>query len=57
VQCPEELKRLEPRLAFSPKLPTSVLLSIMGQLKRAWREVLDQGACLSWAMETVLGRY
>jgi len=27
-----ELKKLEPRLSFSPKLPTSVLLSIVGQL-------------------------
>ena len=27
-----EFKALEPRLSYSPKLPTSVLLSILGQL-------------------------
>ena len=27
-----DLKKLERRLSFSPKLPTSVLLSILGQL-------------------------
>jgi len=46
-----EFKALEPRLSFSPKLPTSVLLSILGQagkilgeraacVKREWRDVV-----------------
>jgi len=39
-----ELKDLEPRLSFSPKLPASMLPSIVGQLgkkageRAAWRE-------------------
>jgi len=47
-----ELKDLEPRLSFSPKLPTSVLLSILGQVgkkageraacvKQEWRDVVE----------------
>ena len=31
-----ELKALEPRLSFSPKLPTSVLLSILSARKESW---------------------
>ena len=52
-----ELKDLEPRLSFSPKLPTSVLLSILGQLgkkageraacvKREWRSVVETAKAL-----------
>jgi len=53
-----ELKNLEPRLSFfSPKLPTSVLLSILGQLgkragkraacvKQAWRDVVATAKAL-----------
>jgi hypothetical protein len=54
-----ELKKLEARLSFSPKLPTSVLLSIlaMGQLgrkageraacvKREWRDVVGTAKAL-----------
>ena len=53
-----KLKDLEPRLSVSPKLPTSVLLSILGQLgkkageraacvKREWRDVV--GTAKRWA--------
>ena len=35
-----ELKKLEPRLSFSPKLPTSVLLSIVGQLGKVLASII-----------------
>jgi hypothetical protein len=38
-----ELKDLEPRLSFSPKLPTSVLLSILGQLGK---KAGERAACV-----------
>jgi len=52
-----KLKDLEPRLSVSPKLPTSVLLSILGQLgkkageraacvKREWRDVVGTAKAL-----------
>ena len=53
----KEFKELEPRLSFNPKLPTSVLLSILGQLgkkageraacvKREWRDVVGTAKAL-----------
>ena len=64
TQC--ELKKLEPRFSFSPKLPTSVLLSIVGQLgkkageraacvKLEWRDVVMMAKALGMYMITVLG--
>jgi len=38
----KELKDLEPRLSFSPKLPTSVLLSILGQI---WKRAGERCVC------------
>jgi len=60
-----EFKALEPRLSFSPKLPTSVLLSILGQLgkkageraacvKRDWRDVVGTAKALGMYKITVL---
>jgi len=64
TQC--EVEKLEPRLSFSPKLPTSVLLSIVGQLgkkageraacvKLEWRDVVMMAKALGMYMITVLG--
>jgi hypothetical protein len=52
----KELKKLEPRLSFSPKLPTSVLLSnivsserklasALLRVKREWRDVVGTWGC------------
>jgi len=61
-----ELKKLEPRLSFPPKLPTSVLLSILGQLgkkagqrralcvKREWRDVAGTAKALGLYRTMVL---
>jgi len=60
-----EFKELESRLSFSPKLPTSVLLSILGQLgkkageraacvKREWKDVVQTAKALGMYRTTVL---
>jgi len=47
-----ELSKLEPRLSFSPKLPTPVMLSIMGQLGK---KAGERAACVQREWSDVVG--